>query len=113
LHTDYHEVEALLQAGRLGAALERYRHPLVPSSETPLVEEARARLDGGLRTAVISSADPALLTVWCETSSGRDDQPAAELLLSLLDPRDERLPAARARTERLRRRGAEDLPPAW
>ena len=46
--------------------------------------------------------------------AGRDDQPAAELLLGLLPVDDERHPAARARAQRLRRSEDEpELPPAW
>lgn len=113
VRTDADEVEELVRAGRLRQALDRYGDLLLPRSEVPLVVEARDALDGALRNAVMASADPDLLSRWCATVAGRDDQPAAELLLSLLPEGDERHPGALARAERLRRLEEPPLPAAW
>jgi hypothetical protein len=113
---DFEDVEAMVKAGQLARALEHYPEPLLPASEVDLVVEARDRLDGSLRSAVMTSADPDLLAGWCATASGRDDRPAAELLLSLLDADDPRRAAALARAQRLRRADPEPalmLPAAW
>jgi len=115
--SDVDGIERLVRAGRLREALENYCDLLLPRTEVPLLVEARERLDGGLRNAVMTSADPDLVARWCATVSGRDDQQAAELLLSLLPADDGRHPAALARAQRLRRATtaevAEMLPPAW
>ena len=104
----------MLEAGQLARALKRYPDQLLPHSEVPLIVEARQRLDGSIRNAVLASANPDLLAAWCAGAAGRDDQPAAELLLGLLPVDDERHPAARARAQRLRRSEDEpELPPAW
>jgi hypothetical protein len=105
ISADFLDVERLLEDDRVADALDRYPQPLLAGSEVPLVVEARDRLDATLRRAVIQSGDPTLIARWCATPSGRDDLHAAELLLSLLDERDARLPAARARAARLRATG--------
>ena len=114
VHSDFEAVERMLEAGQLAGALKRYPDQLLPHSEVPLIVEARQRLDGCIRNAVLASANPDLLAAWCAGAAGRDDQPAAELLLGLLPVDDERHPAAQARAERLRRSDDEpELPPAW
>ena len=114
VHSDFEDVERMLEAGQLARALKRYPDQLLRHSEVPLIVEARQRLDGSIRNAVLASANPDLLAAWCAGPAGRDDQPAAELLLGLLPVDDERHPAARARAQRLRRSEDEpELPPAW
>ena len=114
VQTDFEDVQRMADTGRLARALERYTGQLLRESDVALVVEARQRLDDAIRSAVLASADLGLLVAWCAGASGRDDQPAAELLLSLLPAGDERLPAARARAERLRRAAdTPELPPAW
>lgn len=114
VHSDFEAVEHMLEAGQLAQALKRYPDQLLRHSEVPLIVEARQRLDGSIRNAVLASANPDLLAAWCAGPAGRDDQPAAELLLGLLPADDERHPAARARAERLRRsEDAPELPAAW
>ena len=114
VHSDFEDVERMLDAGQLARALKRYPDQLLRHSEVPLIVEARQRLDGTIRNAVLASADPDLVATWCAGPAGRDDQAAAELLLGLLPAGDARHPAARARAQRLRRSEAElDLPPAW
>lgn len=114
VHSDFEDVERMLEAGQLARALKRYADQLLRHSEVPLIIEARQRLDGTIRNAVLASADPDLLAAWCAGPAGRDDQAAAELLLGLLPVDDARHPAARARAQRLRRSEDEvELPPAW
>ena len=111
---DFQDVERMLDAGQLARALKHYSGQLLRQSEVPLIVEARQRLDGKIRNAILASADPELLATWCAGPAGRDDQPAAELLLGLLPADDERHPAARARAQRLRQSVDEpELPPAW
>jgi hypothetical protein len=99
---DVLDVRRQVEAGEIEAALEAYADPLLPASEVPLVGEERASLDGSLRRAVLQDGRADLLARWCETGSGREDLPATELLLGLLDADDPRVPAIRARAERLR-----------
>ena len=112
--SDFQDVARMIEDGQLARALKRYPDQLLPHSEVPLIVEARQRLDGSIRNAVLASANPDLLAAWCAGAAGRDDQPAAELLLGLLPADDERHPAAWARAQRLRRSEDEpELPPAW
>jgi hypothetical protein len=114
VHSDFEDVARMLDAGQLARALGHYCDQLLRQSEVPLIVEARQRLDGTIRNAVLASADPDLVAVWCSGPAGRDDQAAAELLLGLLPAGDPRHPAARARARRLRRSADElELPPAW
>jgi hypothetical protein len=101
LADDRGEVEALIGAGRLGEALERYRGPLLPASDAPLVAEARQAIDDSLREAVLAAADPDLLDTWLDNPAGRGDVEAARRLAHLLDPDDPRRAAALSRLRRL------------
>ncbi len=100
--TDFEEVESLIAEKRIASALERYRGVLLAESEVPMIRDARTRLDGLVRSAVIAGEDPVLISRWCATASGRDDLEAAELLLTLLGEDDSELQGAIARAERLR-----------
>lgn len=102
VHTDFERVEKLIDDGQLAAALELYRGVLMAESEVPLVRDARSRIDGLIRAAIISAEDPVLISRWCATASGGDDLEAAELLLTLLKEDDAELRGAIARAERLR-----------
>jgi hypothetical protein len=86
-----------------GALLDRYEQPLLAGSSVPIVVEARDALDSEIRHRVMASGDPDLLLRWCRSTGGEHDQPAAELLLSLLADDDPRRGAAEARVARLRR----------
>jgi len=77
------------------------------------VVEAGRRVDGMLRSAVIGSEDPVLISRWCGTSSGQSDLEAAELLLTLLAEEDARLPGAIAHAERLRRTESRTTASPW
>jgi GAF domain len=101
LHDDRTMVEDLLAAGRIGEALERYPGPLLPTSEVPLVVEARQRLDDGLRETILASGSPDLLWSWLANPSGEDDIEACRALISGLGTEDPRRPAAISRLRRL------------
>lgn len=101
LRDDRAEVEELLGAGRLAEALEAYPGPLLPDSEVPLVEEARRRLDDGLREAILASGSAALLEAWLRNPSGEDDVEACRALVARLGGEDPRRPAAISRLRRL------------
>ncbi|MBK5232832.1 MAG: transcriptional regulator [Thermoleophilia bacterium] len=115
IRIDFDEVEEMIGEGRTASALERYRGVLIPESEVPMVRDARVRLDGLVRSAVISCEDPVLISRWCATASGRDDLEAAELLLTLLGEDDAELKGAIARAERLRQAqpGSTIAPSPW
>lgn len=57
---DHLEVERLLEAGLIAAAVERYRGPLLPRSESPAVVAHRDYLHVAVRSAVLRSDDPQL-----------------------------------------------------
>ena len=65
---------------------------IASTGSSVLVVEAHQRLDGTILNGVLASADPDLVAAWCAGPAGRDDQPAAELLLGLLPAGDERHP---------------------
>jgi hypothetical protein len=101
LSDDRAEVEALLAAGRIAEALERYPGPLLPTSEVALVVEARQRLDDGLREAILASGSADLLWAWLGNPSGEDDLEACRALVARLPGNDPRRPAAISRLRRL------------
>jgi GAF domain len=101
LRDDRAIVEELLGAGRIGEALERYPGPLLPTSEVPLVVEARQRLDDGLREAILAGGSANLLWSWLANPSGEDDVEACRALIARLGAEDPRRPAAISRLRRL------------
>lgn len=103
IEADFTALERMAGNGQAAAALERYPGPLLPSSDVPLVVEARERLDLRLRDAVVDSADPAMLARWLETPSGRDDIEACRALVRMLGDGDPRRSAAQTRLRRLSR----------
>jgi hypothetical protein len=103
LEADFIELDRLAQAGQGALALERYPGPLLPHSQVPLVIEARERLDLRLREIALASRDPALLSRWLETPSGRDDLGACRELVASLPDGDPARVAALSRLRRLSR----------
>lgn len=95
---DWLEVERLIAAGRIVEALRRYRGPMLPSSESPDICEARGLLEESLRRSILSSGDPGLLERWLRHPAGREDLLAARTLVSVLAPSDPRRAAATARS---------------
>lgn len=101
LHGDFDDVRALIAEGRLAEALDRYRGPLLPRSEVPIVVEARQMLDEELRSALLTRRDPALLERWLTHPSGDDDVTVCHELLALLPDGDTRRLAALSHLRRI------------
>jgi hypothetical protein len=102
IETDFDALEQLIDAGRIGEALGRFRAgELLPSSGVPMIAEARFRLTMSLREAVIASADPDLLTAWLRLPAGDDDIHACRAVIALCPPADPRHALAAGRLRRL------------
>ncbi|MEA2222380.1 MAG: hypothetical protein QOH83_756 [Solirubrobacteraceae bacterium] len=99
--SDLHDAEQLLATGRLGEALAIARERLLPASSAARVLEARERLENGLRAAALDAHDADVLSSWCRSVPGQEDEAAAHALLALLGPHDIRAAAARAHLARL------------
>ena len=63
----------------------------------------RERLEGWLRSAVMTADDPEALWAWVQSPSGADDLQAWKRLLTLLEFRDPRRSLASSHVARLRR----------
>jgi hypothetical protein len=85
----------------VAGAVARYTGPLLPRSEAPAVREQRQWLDTLLRSAVIASADPAVLQSWTERF-GFDDLEPWERLAAVLPASSGRRAAVLARVRELR-----------
>jgi hypothetical protein len=102
--SDVAEVKRLLSEGQLGAALDAYAGPLLPTSEAPGIRRERDELEGWLRGAVLGSDDVELQWRWATGPCGEDDLLAWSRVLGSLpfeDPRHARA-AAHVRTIRER-----------
>lgn len=80
LSVDLSEILDLVHHGSVAEALDRYRGPLLPRSQAPVIEEERRRIEQQVRASLIGDADPELLTRWLDTPWGRDDCELWELL---------------------------------
>jgi len=100
VRTDADDVRALLTRGAVGAALDRYRGPLLPGSTAPGVRAARARLSDDLRRAVLTSGRPDLLVRYSELPEAADDLASWQASLAVLPPGTRRTVAA-AQVQRL------------
>lgn len=104
---DVRELEALLAADRIHAALDLYRGPLLPGSEVPLINELRDSVEAELRARVLDSNEPTVIERWLRTVSGHEDGDAIVRLLELCD--DPAISARyRARIDRLNTLGLMD-----
>ncbi|UQU63925.1 GAF domain-containing protein [Couchioplanes caeruleus] len=70
---DFLAVNRLLDHGRIAEALAAYAGPLLPSSDAPGVVRLRRLIDGRLRTAILTGADPRLIQTWVTAPWGADD----------------------------------------
>ncbi|GAA0602819.1 GAF domain-containing protein [Kutzneria viridogrisea] len=94
LDADFLAVRAELAGGRVRAAAEGYRGPLLPGSEAPAVREEREHLWATVRRAALSRGDTAAVWRLSTTAEGAGDPAIAEHLLRVLpstDPRAARL----------------------
>ena len=93
LATDADAVRARLAADDVVGALASYPGPLLPRSVAPGVERLRDELEADVRSAVLRSADPAVVERWTARREGADDHAAWDRLARLAPPGS----AARAR----------------
>jgi hypothetical protein len=84
LSADFQIVGDLVSEGRIRDAVARYAGPLLPSSEAPVVVEARVRLERRLRGGVLASGDVAVLRDWLGTAWGAEDGAVWRRLADLL-----------------------------
>jgi len=82
--SDWIDVADAVEEHRLRDAVMLYRGPLLPNSEAPGVNEQRDRLERQLRSAIMASNDPDLLTAWTRSRWGCEDLEMWEQLLRLL-----------------------------
>lgn len=101
VRSDFGDVAALLAEGRAEQALDRYRGPLLPRSEAPVVVEHRRALEQQVRGAVLGAGDPRLLRRWVDTAWGADDAVAWRTLAHLLPGGSAQRAAAAARARAL------------
>ncbi|GMA86521.1 hypothetical protein GCM10025868_17710 [Angustibacter aerolatus] len=94
--SDADEVRRLLRAGRLGAAVDRYRGPLLPTSDAPEVSRMRQRLHDDLRAALLHGDDPDALLRFADTEHGRMDWTAWQAAERMLPPSSGRREQVRA-----------------
>ncbi|MEJ2292950.1 MAG: hypothetical protein P8Y05_14720 [Deinococcales bacterium] len=104
---DFVKVLELLQEGRVQAALELYRGPLLPESEAPAVVELREHLEESLRQAVLASGDPDAMIDLANQQG--DDLELWEETRRHLPPNDPRRPLANARIRRIRKRWRNEM----
>ena len=101
LSCDAVELLAALDAGDVDTAVRLYRGPLLPGSQAPGVAEWRDHLAVGVRTAVLSSPDPAHALRYGERAP--EDLAIHEHALALLDAADARRAVAAARLHTAKR----------
>jgi len=99
---DFMKVLQLLKQGKVQAALELYRGPLLPESDAPAVVEFREHLEESLRQAVLASGDPDAMIDLANQQG--DDLELWEETRRHLPPNDPRRPLANARIRRIRKR---------
>jgi hypothetical protein len=101
LAADYLEVTAALRREDTAAALAGYAGPLLSSSEAPAVVEQSRWLETKIRSAVLASGDPAVLSAWAERFAF-DDLQIWERLTAVLPARAGARVIAAARARQLR-----------
>jgi hypothetical protein len=70
---DWLAIEARLAAGDVAGAVRRFRGPLLPRSTSPGVTRLRDALTEQVRSAVLHSGQPDLMSAWTRSSWGGDD----------------------------------------
>jgi hypothetical protein len=99
--SDYADACGALRRGDIAAALAAYTGPLLPASEAPRVVTQRRWLEVQLRSAVLASGSPDLLSAWAERF-GFEDLQVWERLTAVLPAGSPRRAAAMARARELR-----------
>ena len=101
LTADYHDVTAALRQGDTAAALAAYPGPRRASPEAPGGVAKRRWLETQLRSAVLVSANPDVLSLWAERF-GFDDLQVWERLTAMLPRGSVRRAGTAARSRELR-----------
>ncbi|MFT3797859.1 GAF domain-containing protein [Microbacterium sp.] len=101
LHTDAHQVVALLDRGAHRVALTAYRGRVLPDSVAPGVEEFRESVRQALRDALLAEGSVEVLLAFADTDDGSDDTQVLRLALEMLPPRSPRRAGLVARIEKL------------
>ena len=96
---DFLQIETHLKEGRVRAALELYKGPLLPESDAPGIREAREQLEERLRRSILKSGDAEALLSLAERL--RDDLSLWEAALQVLPAQDPRRTLVKARYEQL------------
>ena len=103
VQTDWQDVAAYLAGGRVRAAVQAYRGPLLPLSDAPAVASRREMLAGQLRAALIASNEPDLMVSWTRSRWGADDLDVWRRQALTLPAGSPLRPIALAETSRLER----------
>ncbi|MCM6775079.1 GAF domain-containing protein [Nocardia sp. CDC159] len=85
LATDVEALRAALDSGDVDTAVRLYTGPVLPRSNAPGVVDIRDESRVRLRTAVLRSGDPAVLSRWTACAEGRDDAAAWAAYRSTVD----------------------------
>jgi hypothetical protein len=94
---DFLEVRSLLAQGRVADAVDAYRGPLLPRSESLAVRDERNALFAALRRSALAGNDPHALWQLTRTPDGATDVQLTEHLLRLLPADDSRRPLLASR----------------
>ncbi len=100
---DWLQVDALIDAGRIGEAIRAYQGPLLPHSDAPGVVARRERLERDLRSAVFASNELDLMTAWTRARWGADDVQMWQRQAGLLPGNSPLLPLVHGEVRRLNR----------
>lgn len=100
---DWRTVGAHLATGRVRQALQAYKGPLLPGSESPVVVELREVLEGQVRGAVLASGEPDLMVGWTRSRWGAGDLEMWERQVETLPSSSPLRPVAEAEVGRLER----------
>ena len=86
LETDAGAVRVALAAGDVAGAVDAYRGPILPSSDSPAVQAERDLLHREIRSAVLRSADPGPVLAFADSPGGRDDLLVWRHAVEVADP---------------------------
>lgn len=100
--SDLAVVREHLDHGETGAAVSKYRGPVLPDSEAPGVIQIRDQLHTRMRNSVLARGDSDLLLRFADTLHGREDLGLWEAAEALMDPGSPRSDTVSARVSRLR-----------
>ncbi len=99
---DFLELIELLKRGHVRQALNLYKGPLLPESESPAVVELRDHIDESLRQAVLESGDAEAM-IELANRTGTEDLELLETALEFVPQNDPQSPLLRARIRQVRR----------